>query len=161
VTGRARGLSRIDRALVLDPSPAQAKLLANLLRGLSPSIQVYGAPDAGQAMQLSAVVGPELIFVESAAPGLDGLAFARHFRRSWLDCREAPIVMIFGQVTPAQALRAREAGVHEFLRRPIALNDLERRLEAVSGRPRDFFESASYVGPDPRRFNSARGALDA
>ncbi len=63
--------------------------------------------------------------------------------------------MIFSEVTAAQILAARDAGVHEFMRRPITMGDLQKRLEAVSGRPRDWIEAVAYVGPDRRRFNSA------
>jgi DNA-binding response OmpR family regulator len=146
---------RFDRILVIDPNLATAKMLANLLRSVLPSAQVYGAKDAEKAMLLAGEVDPQLVFVEAAASGLDGMAFTRAFRRSDLTCREAPIIMVFTEVKAAQILTARDVGVHEFLRRPISLGDLERRLEAVSGRPRDWIEGVNYVGPDRRRFNSA------
>ena len=63
--------------------------------------------------------------------------------------------MISGDATAAQILGARDAGVHEFMRRPYTMGDLQKRLEAVSGRPRDWIEAIHYVGPDRRRFNSA------
>jgi CheY-like chemotaxis protein len=147
--------SKFDRILVVDPNLASAKLLANLLRSIWPSTQVYGAKDAERAMLLAAEVQPQLVFVEAAAPGLDGMAFTRAYRRGDYDCREAPIIMVFAEVTAAQILSARDVGVHEFLRRPITLGDLQKRLEAVSGRPRDWIEAVGYVGPDRRRFNSA------
>jgi DNA-binding response OmpR family regulator len=134
---------------------ATAKMLANLLRSLLPSAQVYGAKDADKAMLLAGQVEPQLVFVEASAPGVDGMVLSRAFRRSDLPCREAPIIMVFTEVKAAQLLGARDAGVHEFLRRPISLGDLERRLDAVSGRPRDWIEAVNYVGPDRRRFNSA------
>ena len=146
---------QFDRFLVIDPNLATAKMLANLLRMLSPSAQVYGAQDAEKAMVLAGEVDPQLVFVEATAPDLDGMAFTRAFRRSDLACREAPIIMVFTEVKAAQLLAARDSGVHEFLRRPVSLGDLERRLEAVSGRPRDWIEAVNYVGPDRRRFNSA------
>jgi DNA-binding response OmpR family regulator len=155
VTAHGRKTVQFERFLVIDPSLAAAKMLANLLRSLSPSAQVYGAQDAGKAMLLAAEVDPEMVFVEAAAPGFDGMAFTRSFRRSDLACREAPIVMVFSEVVGAQILGARDSGVHEFLRRPVSLGDLERRLDAVSGRPRDWIEGVNYVGPDRRRFNSA------
>ncbi len=146
---------QFDRFLVIDPNLATAKMLANLLRMLSPSAQVYGAQDAEKAMILAGEVDPQLVFVEATAPDLDGMTFTRTFRRSDLACREAPIIMVFTEVKAAQLLAARDSGVHEFLRRPVSLGDLERRLEAVSGRPRDWIEAVNYVGPDRRRFNSA------
>lgn len=146
---------KIERVLVVDPNLATAKMLAGLLRGLWPAAQVYGAQDGDKAMMLGAEVLPQLVFVEAAAPGFDGMAFARQFRRCDYACREAPMIMIFGDVTAAQVLEARDSGVHEFMRRPYTMGDLQKRLEAVSGRPRDWIEAVAYVGPDRRRFNSA------
>jgi response regulator RpfG family c-di-GMP phosphodiesterase len=106
-------------------------------------------------MELAAEVDPQLVFVEAAGPSLDGMAFTRSYRRCDHDCREAPIIMIFTDASGAQILAARDVGVHEFMRRPITMGDLQKRLEAVSGRPRDWIEAVGYVGPDRRRFNSA------
>lgn len=150
----SRKLTKFDRILVVDPNMATAKMLATHLRGIWPSAQIYGATDSAKATSLAAEIDPQLVFVEAAGPGLNGLAFSRTVRRSDWACREAPIIMISGEVTAAQILTARDAGVHEFMRRPFTLGDLEKRLEAVSGRPRDWIEGVAYVGPDRRRFNS-------
>jgi hypothetical protein len=49
---------------------------------------------------------------------------------------------------PAGAiLAARDAGVHEFLRKPYSMKDLVRRLEAVTLRDRDWVEGVGYIGP--------------
>lgn len=154
VTASSRRTSNFDRVLVVDPNITTAKLLANLLRAIWPASQVYGAQDAERAMALAAQVAPELVFVE-AARGFDGMGFTRDFRRSDLAAREAPVIMVFDEVKAAQLLAARDVGVHEFLRRPISMGDLEKRLAAVSGQPRDWIEGVNYVGPDRRRFNSA------
>jgi DNA-binding response OmpR family regulator len=62
--------------------------------------------------------------------------------------------MTTAQATAAAILAARDAGVHEFLRKPFTIKDLVRRLEAVTLRPRDWVEAVDYIGPDRRRFNS-------
>jgi DNA-binding response OmpR family regulator len=149
------GALKFDRILVIDPNTATAKMLANLLRSLWPSAQIYGAKDLKKGMVLAAEVLPQLVFVEATGPDLDGAAFSRAYRRSDYSCREAPIIMISGDATAAQILGARDSGVHEFMRRPYTMGDLQKRLEAVSGRPRDWIEAVHYVGPDRRRFNSA------
>ena len=150
-----RGGTKFDRVLVVDTNTASAKMLANLLRSIWPAAQVYGAKDSDKAMLLAAEVQPNLVFADAAGPGLDGMAFTRAFRRSDYACREAPIIMIFGDVTAAKVLEARDSGVHEFMRRPYTMGDLQKRLDAVAGRPRDWIEAVAYVGPDRRRFNSA------
>jgi DNA-binding response OmpR family regulator len=62
--------------------------------------------------------------------------------------------MVTATATANAILAARDAGVHEFLRKPYTAKDLLRRLEAVTLRPRDWIEAVQYVGPDRRRFNS-------
>jgi DNA-binding response OmpR family regulator len=146
---------KFDRVLVIDPNPANAKMLANLLRSLGPACQVYGSQTATLGMGLARELNPQLVFVESTGPGLDGMAFARDLRRSEFACREAAMIMVSQEATAALILGARDAGVHEFLRRPYTMGDLQKRIEAVSGRPRDWIEAIQYVGPDRRRFNSA------
>ena len=146
---------KFDRVLVIDPNPSNAKMLANLLRSLGPACQVYGSQTATLGMGLARELNPQLVFVESTGPGLDGMAFARDLRRSELPCREAAMIMVSQEATAALILGARDAGVHEFLRRPYTMGDLEKRIDAVSGRPRDWIEAIQYVGPDRRRFNSA------
>ena len=49
---------------------------------------------------------------------------------------------------------ARDAGAHEFLRKPYTIKDLFKRVENVILKPRDWIEAQMYVGPDRRRFNS-------
>ena len=150
-----RKVGRIDRILVIDPNVATAKMLANLLRGIWPAAKVYGATEAGKGWALAAEVNPQLVFVEAGGEGFDGVKFARDIRRSDLLCREAPMIMVSSEVTTTLFTAARNAGIHEFVRRPYTIGDLERRIEASCGRPRDWIEAIHYIGPDRRRFNSA------
>jgi CheY-like chemotaxis protein len=146
---------KFQRTLVIDPNSANAKMLASLLRSIGPSCQVYGAQTAAQGLELAKDLNPDLVFVEMKGPSLDGIDFTRRLRRSEFTCREAPVVIITAEATAAAIVGARDAGVHEFLRRPYAMGDLQKRIDAVSGKPRDWIEAMQYVGPDRRRFNSA------
>lgn len=150
----------LQRVLIVDPHVANAKLVGELMRSLV-RCQVWAAPTGKKALKLAESVQPDVIFVEHAAEGLDAIAFTRDLRRSQLGCRQAPVILLTGQATAASILAARDAGVHEFLRKPFTLKDLIRRLEAVTLRPRDWIEAVDYVGPDRRRFNSGdyTGAL--
>ena len=143
----------LQRVLIVDPHVANARIMGELIRSMI-RCQVWGAPSAEKGLKLAGSVGPDVIFVELAAEGLDGVAFARKLRRSNLACRQVPVIMMTGQATAAGILAARDAGVHEFLRKPFTVKDLVRRLEAVTLRPRDWIEAVDYVGPDRRRFNS-------
>lgn len=150
---------RLQKVLVVDPAPVSVKLLTELLRTITGgSAQVWSAPNEAKAMQMVQVVDPQLVFVEHSGPGLDGARLTRLIRRSDFACREVPVIMVTGEATAAAIMGARDAGVHEFLRKPYTMKDLLRRLEAVSLKPRDWVEAVQYVGPDRRRFNSAEYA---
>ena len=146
---------KFERVLVIDPISLNAKMLANVLRGLNPACQVYGAQSNAQAMVLARELNPDLICIESTGPEIDALRFALDLRRSDLSCREAAMIMISADATAALIISARDSGIHEFLRRPYAIGDLQKRIDAVSGKPRDWIEAVTYIGPDRRRFNSA------
>ena len=152
----ARTLQRIaplmQRVLVVDPAPASVRLLSELLRDIA-HCQVWTAPDAHRGFALAEQVNPHMIFVEQNA-AVNGAAFTRKLRRSDLNCRKAPVIMVTSEATAATILGARDSGVHEFLRKPYTAKDLMRRLEAVTLRGRDWVEAVNYVGPDRRRFNS-------
>lgn len=147
----------MQRVLIVDPQPAAVKLLSDLLRSITPG-QVIAAASDQKAMQLAQTVDPQVIFVEHSGAGMDGARLARAIRRSVFPCRKAPILMVTGEATAQAILGARDAGVHEFLRKPFTIKDLLRRLEAVTLKPRDWVEAVQYVGPDRRRFNSGEYA---
>lgn len=143
----------IQRVLIVDPNAASARLLNDLLRNIT-ACQVWTASSTARALQIAAAVDPMIVFTEYGGDDLDGVAFAKAFRKSEMTCRQAPVLMVTGEATASAILRARDAGVHEFLRKPYTVKDLVRRIEAVSLQKRDWIEGVAYIGPDRRRFNS-------
>lgn len=143
----------LQRVLVIDPHPASARLLADLMRTLVGS-QVWIAPSGRKALAMIHELDAQIIFIELSGHDTDGVEFTRRLRRSDAACRQAPVVVMTAEAT-VQAIRAaRDVGVHEFMRKPFTTKDLLRRLEAVTLRPRDWIEAVEYIGPDRRRFNS-------
>ncbi len=142
----------MQRVLIVDPQAASAKLLSDLLRNVGPC-QIWTAGDAKRGLELAQTVEPLLVFVEHGG-GLDGAGFTRGLRRSYMTARRAAVIVVSPEATAAAIISARDAGAHEFLRRPYTINDLSRRLEAVARRPRAWVEGIDYIGPDRRRFNA-------
>lgn len=149
---KARLCAITQRVLIVDAQPAAARSVSDRLRDVCPC-QIWTAAEATEGMDLAARIDPRVIFV-GQSPALDGAAFVRALRRSELGCRQAPVILISPEPTAAAIVAARDAGAHEFLRKPFTAEDLARHLEAVAGRPRDWVEGVGYVGPDRRRFNS-------
>lgn len=143
----------LQRVLIVDPQPAGANMIAEHMRGIGP-LDISTAHATDKALKLAAKVNPQVIFCELAAEKVDGVAFTQKLRRSEFSCRKAPVILVTGQATAAAILAARDAGAHEFLRKPFLFRDLVKRLEAVTLHQRDWIEAVGYVGPDRRRFNS-------
>jgi len=141
------------QALIIDPDELSAAALADALSHTWKR-EVHWATTGVQGWATCAQTSPDLIFVELKSPGLDGLAFTRRLRFSDLSCRKAPVIMLGAGPTRVDILAARDAGAHEFLRKPYTLAQLNQRVEAVTQHGRDWVEGIGYVGPDRRRFNS-------
>jgi DNA-binding response OmpR family regulator len=143
----------LERVLIVEPTQASARLLAELLKGAGgKQIQVERAYQ--RALGSCSALEPLLIFTDVGGPELEGLAFVRDLRRSNLGCRQAVVIVVTAEATARTIVAARNAGVHEFLRKPFTARDLARRLEVAALHQRDWIEAVGYVGPDRRRFNS-------
>ncbi len=143
----------VKRVLVIDPNPHAARLLTDIMKGLG-ARDVVVQPDEKRALAAAAELEPGIVFTERTGEGLDGESLARALRRSDMNCRRAPIIMITADATARTILGARDAGIHEFLRKPFTSADLFKRVENVALKPRDWVEAVGYIGPDRRRFNS-------
>jgi len=143
----------VKRVLIVDPNLHAARLLTDIMKGLG-ARDIVVQPDEERAMMAAAELEPGIVFTERTGEGLDGESFARALRRSDMNCRRAPIIMITADATERTILGARDSGVHEFLRKPFTSADLFKRVENVALKPRDWVEAVGYVGPDRRRFNS-------
>lgn len=145
--------AKTRRVLIVDSHLAGARILSELMRGLG-STEIEIESDDEMGFEMTKMMAPDVIFVEASGPRIDGVAFTRKLRRSHLACRRVPVIVMSGEATAASIKAARDAGVHEFLKKPFNAADVLKRIEAVTLKPRDWIEAMSYVGPDRRRFNS-------
>jgi len=142
----------VSRVVILDAHLHGARLLGDIVKQLG-SREVVIETDGDLAMETVRSIEPTLIFTEMTA-GLDGLAFVRTLRRSTLGCRQAPVIMLAAEPTASRIRQARDAGVHEFVRKPYTSAEIVRRIEGFVLRPRGWLENRHYVGPDRRRFGA-------
>ena len=67
-----------------------------------------------------------------------------------------PIIMVSGYSEVARVLKARDAGVNEFLAKPVSAHSIYTRIKMLIERPRTFVRSPAFVGPDRRRCGGDR-----
>lgn len=150
----AAGLSRV---LVIDPQPASAKLVADLIKEMG-GRHVSCLNRTVRGLEAVANIDPQLICIEASGHDFDGVDLVHRLRRAQIAARKTPVIMITGEATLESIKQARDAGVHEFLRKPFTAKDLFRRVENVVLKPRLWIDAQMYVGPDRRRFNSGEFA---
>jgi two-component system chemotaxis response regulator CheY len=137
--------------LIADSSAHMASLITVMLRSLGRK-DIREAYDAGKAMTELKRRAFDVVIIDDALDGMDGVAFTRKLR-AMTDCqnRLVPIIMMSAAPDAKRIAEARDAGVTEFLRKPFAANHLQTRLVSIEANPRGFIDAAEYRGPDRRR----------
>jgi CheY-like chemotaxis protein len=141
---------------VADANTFSRGLLGEILRNLGVS-NISSARSAEMAASSVRERPVDLILLSwDEHDPLDPLAFVRTLRSADEDrIRRLPVVLVTGSLTRQLVLAGRDAGVDEFLTKPISPAALRQRLEMVIETPRPFIESSVYVGPCRRRKNPA------
>lgn len=149
---KSRVAPLLRRVLIVDPNPHMAGLLGGCL-------SAFGARDVAiqadhDAALLAARAADPTLIVAEALDDADPFGLVRSIRRSTLACRQAPVIVLTTLATASAIQAAKDAGAHEFLRKPFNHRDLMRRLDHLAQEPRPWVEKPAYAGPDRRTFNS-------
>lgn len=95
---------------------------------------------------------PDLLMTELLLEPEDGFSFINGLRRNRNnDISFLPILAISSLNTMESVIRARDAGVSEFLAKPVSVKLLHDRLVWMIEKPRPFIKADGFVGPDRRR----------
>ena len=113
---------------------------------------VHEAADGESAFALLRQHAIDLAIVDFNMFPMDGVAFTR-LVRSGPDSPNPflPIIMMTGHSERTRVYEARDAGVNEFIVKPITAKAVLDRINAVIMRPRAFIKTDDYVGPCRRR----------
>jgi len=143
--------AEIIRVLLLEDNMSMRVIIQTILHGLG-QFEVFEAPDVAAASRIVRERRIDLALVDFQLQEGDGVQFVRDIRRSSSDSlRYLPIIMVTGHSERQRVEEARDAGVSEFVAKPLTAQALMSRLEAAILRPRPFITSPSYFGPDRRR----------
>jgi two-component system, chemotaxis family, chemotaxis protein CheY len=137
--------------LVVDDSRAMREIMKTILEGLGVG-EVLLARDGEHAFRILQRSTPDLIFVDWCMAPMNGLDLVRSLRNNRdSPCPFVPIIMCTGYTEALHVTTARDAGVTEFLAKPVSAEAVARRIEEVIRRPRNFVRADRFFGPDRRR----------
>ena len=140
--------------LVIDDNKHMSNLVVEILHALGVK-NTCQAGDAAKAFQELKHFMADVIIVDWHMEPLDGLDFVRLVRTAKDSPNPyVPIIMLSGYTEFRRITEARDAGINEFLAKPISAKSLYQRIAAIIDNPRPFIRSKSYFGPDRRRQDS-------
>lgn len=114
------------RVMVVDDEPLAVERLQLLLARLD-NVTVAGTANDGEAaLRIAEAVAPDLVLLDIAMPGMDGIDVARALSRSAVD----PAV-VFVTAFDNFAVAAFDVAAIDYLMKPVQTDRLERALERV------------------------------
>jgi two-component system, chemotaxis family, chemotaxis protein CheY len=137
--------------LIVDDNSHMCALVKGILNALGVK-NVVDAGDGADAFKELRHYSADIIICDWNMEPLDGLDFTRMVRTASDSPNPfVPIIMLTGHTEMNRVVEARDAGVHEFLAKPLSAKGLYSRIRSILERPRPFIRAGQYFGPDRRR----------
>jgi CheY-like chemotaxis protein len=139
------------KALIVEDNMHMRALLRALLNSIGIT-EIAEAVNGQAAVELLHTHSPDLVLTDLAMAPMDGLEFTRHIRNHEDSPNPfVPIIMVSGHTEKHRVEAARDAGVTEFLAKPVNAHNLFSRIAEIVERPRAFVRCDTYFGPDRLR----------
>ena len=130
------------RALVVEDNPVNQKVALRQLALLG--VQADVASNGREAVAMTAGVAYDLVLMDCQMPDLNGYEATAAIRRAEGPNQSVPIIAMTADVVTADRQRSLDAGMSDYLSKPIELDELARVL-------RTWLRPAPPKGRDPAR----------
>jgi len=121
-------MSETLRILVIDDEPAMVGAVAALVGSVGH--RVTAAYDGDEGLRHYEEDRPDLVILDLAMPGMDGLAVCTEIRRRGA----TPIIVLSGEGQEAAKVEALDAGADDYVTKPFGKSELLARIRAVTRR---------------------------
>lgn len=139
------------RFLIVDDNSFMRGILRRILDTLGVN-EINEAGNGEEALQILKKWPADIVLLDWEMTPFNGIEFTKKVRHSH-DPTKAfePIIMISAHSEYWRISAARDAGVTEFLVKPISVKTLFSRIQNVIENPRPFVNAPGFFGPDRRR----------
>lgn len=118
------------RILIVDDNPVNLKLASEVLE--CADFRVLKAEDAEQAQLVIQQTPPDLILMDIALPGMDGLTLTRKLKAA-PETKHIRIIALTAFAMKGDDQKARDAGCDGYITKPIDTRTLPDQVAAVLG----------------------------
>lgn len=137
--------------MLVDDNSSMRSLVKQILNAFGIK-NILECSDGSDALQELRGFPADLIITDWMMEPVDGLDLARLIRTAADSPNPyVPVIMLTGHTERHRVEEARDAGVTEFLAKPISAAAVYQRLVQIIDLPRPFVKTKRYVGPDRRR----------
>jgi DNA-binding response OmpR family regulator len=138
------------RALVVDDEVPLAEVVASYLR--REQFDVSLAHSGADALAQAREIDPDVVILDLALPGIDGLEVCRQLRTF----SDAYVVMLTARDTELDTIVGLSVGADDYVTKPFSSRELVARIRAMLRRPRTvatpISAAAAVDDPPPRVF---------
>jgi two-component system response regulator MprA len=145
------------QVLVVDDDPPISRMLERTLVAEGYGVEV--AADGGAALAAVERSVPDLLVLDVAMPGIDGLAVCRRLRRAGL---ALPILLLTARDAVPDRVAGLDAGADDYLVKPFASEELLARARALLRRGNEPAELLAFedLALDVRTRTARRGGRE-
>jgi len=117
------------RALIVEDDTLVSEMIQGLLEELG-YVVVGKAVNGAEAVEMTRVLGPDVVLMDIEMPNIDGIEAARRI----FECCPTPVVMVTAHETSKLVEQASEVGVGAYLVKPPNGRELERAITIAVAR---------------------------
>jgi two-component system, OmpR family, response regulator MprA len=129
-----------SRVLIVEDDAPVRRMLSRSLE--AEGFDVSSAADGGRALAAAERSTPDLVVLDVAMPGLDGLAVCRRLREKGMT---GGILMLTARDAVDDRVSGLVAGADDYVVKPFAIEEVVARLHALSRRGSDLRRRISYA----------------
>ncbi|MES1158377.1 MAG: response regulator [Terricaulis silvestris] len=140
--------------MFVDDNPMALEILNSVFYGFGAKDRIK-CSSLEEAKYMLTTRRVDLVFLDTGFPNDGWYTFMQWLRREAPDptCF-APVIIVTGHSTRAMVRKARDAGAHFTIAKPITTGVLLNRLAWIAHEQRPFVRNAIYSGPDRRWKNN-------
>lgn len=148
-------LSRL-KLLLVDDCRFMRSVVSRVLQMLGVT-QIEIARDGLEAFEMVGTFRPDIVILDWEMVPMNGPDFVRYLRLNEDSPNPyMPVIMLTGYTERRKVEEARDAGITEFLAKPVSAQGLYSRLVSIVENPRPFIRTLDFFGPDRRRVVSSK-----
>jgi signal transduction histidine kinase/CheY-like chemotaxis protein/PAS domain-containing protein len=123
------------KILLVDDNPVNMLLAKTIVKNLLVASTIYEAKDGKEAVELFKKVKPELIFMDIQMPEMSGYEATKAIRQYESGKSRVPIVALTAGTVKGEQERCIEAGMDDYLSKPVLVSDIAEMIEKYLGQP--------------------------